>query len=116
MLVSEGQVADGEDAVALRVLGSVSARVPSTLDDEISEALADGPAPLDLGPLTPAELDAAVATELATPAVTDAMSMLYSSDAYDAITEVFPSASRGRGESIKRRKRSRKPGDQRRES
>ena len=90
-----------------------AACAPPTLDEEIAEVLADGPAPLDLGPLTPAELDAAVEAALASPAVSDVAVAPCQPGAADAITEIHPAIPRGRGESMKRRKRSRKPGDQR---
>ena len=87
---------------------------PPTLDEEITEVLADGPAPLDLGPLSPAELDGAVEAALASPTATDvAVAPSQPSAAAADITEIQPAVTRGRGESMKRRKRSRKPGDHR---
>ena len=89
---------------ALRALNA-----EAMLDFEISEVLEDGTAPFDFGPLSPAELDAAVTTALMPD-------VKCQPEADDGITEVHPSMPRARGESSKRRKRSRRPGDQRHKS
>ena len=119
---------------------------PPILDEEFAAALADGPAPLDLGPLSPAEIDAAFDAALADPSATEVPAVLPPSQSAepdtavasalaiptdvavtsgqpacvpcddDVITEVHSAAPRGRGESMKRRKRSRKPGDHRHSS
>ena len=108
--------------------------------ESLDAMLATGPVPSDLG-LSPAELDAAFMrlqsvyadfdAAVASPA---AMDMAVApcqpvaaepdvtvapcqpaahSGEDDSITEIHPATPRGRGESIKRRKRSRKPGDHR---
>ena len=114
-----------------------------TLDEEIIALLADVPEPSDSGLLSPAALDAAVETAVACSATEEEVAVVpcppapavppTSADAPvfaepptafaapcqpcqpvdDGITEVHSATPRGRGESIKRRKRSRKPGDQR---
>ena len=79
-----------------------------TPHEEIVEVLADAPAPID-SELCSIEFDATVACSTAT----EVAAPLCQSGADDVITEIHSVAPRGRGVSIKRRKRSRRPGDQR---
>ena len=119
--VSAAQRADGDAAAAETPVSQGATRAPPTLDDEITELLADVPAPPELGLLSSAEVDAAFEAAVASPPVEE-MAVAPHQPAPmpapcqpvdDGITEVHSATPRGRGESIKRRKRGRKPGDQR---
>jgi len=133
-----------EGAVAATTSGLQSAvSAPLTLDDEITELLADVPEPSESGLLSPAALDAAFDIAVACSATEEELSVVPCPPAPavpptaaaapllavpptafvapcqpcqpvdEGITELHSATPRGRGESIKRRKRSRKPGDQR---
>jgi hypothetical protein len=121
---NEGSAAEGMPDRQNAALQS-TAHAPPTADDEIVELLADVSTPSRLEQLLPAEPDAAFDAAVASPAVMDVAVASGSSTVNDSlppplprppIAEVHPAVPRGRGESIKRRRRSRKPGDQRRES
>ena len=110
-------VSGSEGAVTEATSGSQSAvSAAHTLNEEIIELLADVPEPSDSGLLSPSELDAAFDTAVAcstTDHDVEAAPCQPCQPVDDGTTEVHAATPRGRGKSIKRRKRGRKPGDQR---